>query len=531
MGVNEMNYNDILIIGSGMAALQLAVHLRHDKNVRILTKSSIRTANSYLAQGGIAAAIGKHDNPSKHYIDTLEAGRNHNHDKTVQVIMEEAPQLINEMYEQGCGFDHDEQGNLLLGMEGAHSEKRIVHGGGDATGRTLVDFLVSQLKDNIKIEENIFVYELIVDEKQQRCIGVKGKSTDGAIHYYYAQHVILATGGCGQLFSFTSNAETVTGDGIAMAYLAGAEIADMEFIQFHPTLLCVNGVPKGLVSEAVRGEGATLITEDGFPIMEGIHPLKDLAPRHITSQTIYEYVKNGKQVFLDISNIKDFEIRFPSITELCLRNDIDLSSGKIPVVPGSHFLMGGIKTDLMGRSTLNGLYAIGEASCTGLHGANRLASNSLLEGLFQGKKLASYINSAKETAIKMEFPNGVYPINQKQLHLPEMETLQSRMMDSVGIVRSRALLKEQKQWLEQFGKNDISDLDGLSIHDITKIYMIIVAELITNSALIRTESRGGHFRSDYPFEDDLSWCKKQIVYKLKGEVERKDEYVKAALAT
>lgn len=526
-----MEYNDVLIIGSGMAALQLAVNLRHDKNVRILTKSSIRTANSYLAQGGIAAAVGKNDHPSKHYIDTIEAGRSHNHEKTVLEMMEEAPSLINDIYEQGCGFDHDEHGALLLGMEGAHSEKRIVHGGGDATGKTLVEFLVSQLKDNIKIQENTFVYELILDEKHERCIGVKGKTEDGLIHHYFAAHVILATGGCGQLYGFTSNAETVTGDGIAMAYLAGAEIADMEFIQFHPTLLCVNGEPKGLVSEAVRGEGARLITEDFFPIMEGVHPLKDLAPRHVVSQTIYDYVKKGKQVFLDIHTIQDFAKRFPSITDLCVQNKIDLSTGKIPVVPGSHFLMGGIKTDSIGRSTLAGLYAIGEASCTGLHGANRLASNSLLEGLYQGKKLAQFINSGKDQPVKKDYPTSVYSITPKQIHLPDVATLKARMMDYVGIVRSKAKLNEHKRWLEQFGSTRINDLDGLKTTDLTKIFMLIIAELITNSALIRTESRGGHFRSDFPFEDDASWCKKQIVYKRIGEVEKKDEYIKAALAT
>jgi L-aspartate oxidase len=531
MGVNYMECNDVLIIGSGLAALQLAVHLNHDKNVRILTKSYVRTANSYLAQGGIAAAIGKNDHHTKHFIDTLEAGRFHNHENTVREIMEEAPKLINDIYEQGCEFDHDEHGALLLGMEGAHSEKRIVHGGGDATGKTVVEFLVSQLKDNIQIQENIFVYELILDEKQQRCIGVKGKTEDGTIHHFFAKHVILATGGCGQLYSFTSNAETVTGDGIAMAYLAGAEIADMEFIQFHPTLLYVNGEPKGLVSEAVRGEGATLITEDQTLIMEGVHPLKDLAPRHVVSQTIYDYVKKDKQVYLDIRNIPDFETRFPSITELCVQNNIDLSKGRIPVVPGSHFLMGGIKTDAMGRSTIDGLYAIGEASCTGLHGANRLASNSLLEGLYQGKKLAGFINSS-ETRIEIkEFPNIVYPVTKKQYHLPEVESLQARMMDFVGIVRSKSLLKEQKNWLEKYQINKINDFDSLSTTDLSKVFMFIIAELITNSALIRTESRGGHFRSDYPFEDDVTWCKTQIIYKLKGEVEKKDEYIKAALAT
>jgi L-aspartate oxidase len=528
-----MNYNDVLIIGSGLAALQLAGQLSHEKNVRILTKSRIRSANSYLAQGGVAAAIGKNDSPSKHYIDTLEAGRNHNDEQTVLEIMEEAPQLINEIFQQGCAFDQDNMGNLKLGMEGAHSEKRIVHGGGDATGRTLVDFLLTKLKDNVHIQEDIFVYELLLDEKEQRCIGVKGKTDAGLIHHFYADHVILATGGCGQLYSFTSNSETVTGDGIAMAYLAGAEIADMEFIQFHPTLLFVDGEPKGLVSEAVRGEGAILVTVDGERIMEGVHPLKDLAPRHITSQTIYDYVKNGKQVYLDIRTIEDFESRFPSITELCKQNHVDLSAGRIPVVPGSHFLMGGIKTDSMGRSSLRGLYAIGEVSCTGLHGANRLASNSLLEGLFQGKKLALYINEMETVSINRRFQtaNQVYSRPTNHYFLPEVHAIQDRMMDYVGIVRSKALLLEQKKWLEQYGINHHFDLDEMTISDISKMYMVIVAELITNAALIRTESRGGHFRSDYPFEDDAAWCKKQIVYKLKGEVEKNDEYIKAAFAT
>jgi L-aspartate oxidase len=531
MGVNLMNHHDVLIIGSGIAALQLAVHLHHDKNVRILTKSLTRTANSYLAQGGVAAAIGKNDHPSKHYIDTLEAGRNHNHRQTVHDIIGAAPELINELYRQGASFDHDDSGALLLGMEGAHSEKRIIHGGGDATGKTIVEFLVSQLYNKFQIEENIFVYELILDESKQRCIGVKGKTMDGTIRHFYANHIVLATGGCGQLYSFTSNAETVTGDGIAMAYLAGAEVTDMEFIQFHPTLLYVNGAPRGLVSEAVRGEGAKLITEDGKRIMEGVHPLKDLAPRHVTSQTIFNYVKNGQQVYLDIRSIKDFESRFPSITDLCKQNEIDLSAGKIPVVPGSHFLMGGIKTDAMGKSTLPGLYAIGEASCTGLHGANRLASNSLLEGLYQGKKLAEYLNTALSKPLQMDTKKSMYPIKQIQINLPELATLQARMMEYVGIIREKTLLKEQQHWLEQFRLKDFDNLDGLSVGDISRIYMVIVAELITKSALKRTESRGGHFRSDYPFEDDVNWCGKQTVHKCKKEVENQNESIKAALAT
>jgi L-aspartate oxidase len=530
-GGNFVEYSDVLIIGSGVAALQLAANINIEKNVRIITKSSLRTANSYLAQGGIAAAIGEYDHPSKHYEDTLEAGRFHNQENIVREIIEEGPRLINEIYTMGCAFDHDENGRLLLGMEGAHSEKRIVHGGGDATGKTLIEYLVTGLKSNIDIKEDIYVYELIIDEKQKRCIGVKGKMVDGSIRYFFSNHIILATGGCGQLYSFTSNAETVTGDGIAMAYLAGVEVVDMEFIQFHPTLLFVNGETKGLISEAVRGEGAILMTEDGQPIMEGVHPLKDLAPRHVVSQTIYDFVRRGNNVFLDITSIEDFEKKFPSITALCLQNGIDLSSGKIPVVPGSHFLMGGIKTDIIGRTSLKGLYAIGEASCTGLHGANRLASNSLLEGLYQGKKLAQFMNQATCEPIEKDYPVSVYSVAPNLITLPDAATLKMRMMDHVGIVRSKKLLTIQKNWLEQFNTKDIVQLDSLSTDQLTQYFMVVMAELVTDSALMRTESRGGHFRSDYPFEDDANWCKKQIVFRQERDVEEKNEHIKAALAT
>jgi L-aspartate oxidase len=350
-----MTNDDVLIIGSGVAALQLAVKLNNDINVRILTKEKLRTANSYLAQGGIAAAVGDNDHPSKHIVDTLEAGRFHNNQEAVQQVINAAPSLIKNMATQGDFFDKNQQGELFLGMEGAHSEKRIVHGGGDATGKNVMEFLISKLNGNVVIEENVFAYELLLHPEKNRCIGVKAKTTDGSIQKFYGNHVIIASGGCGQLYSYTSNANTVSGDGIAMAYLAGADIVDMEFIQFHPTLLYMNGETRGLISEAVRGEGAILVTDDGTPIMDGVHPLKDLGPRHVVSQRIYDFLKNGKQVYLDISKIEDFQRRFPSITSICENNGICIADGKIPVAPGSHFLMGGIKTDLIGRSSIEGL--------------------------------------------------------------------------------------------------------------------------------------------------------------------------------
>ncbi|MFJ7727085.1 L-aspartate oxidase [Neobacillus sp. NPDC097160] len=524
--------NDVVIIGSGVAALQLAVHLSKDLNVRVLTKSKIRMANSYLAQGGIAAAIGTHDHPSKHLADTLEAGRFHNNQEAVREIIYAAPSLIEEISRQSDVFDKNQKGGLLLGMEGAHSEHRIVHGGGDATGKNVMEFLISGLPENVIIEEDAFAFELIVNPEKNRCIGVKVKRADDTIQIFCGHHIILATGGCGQLYRYTSNAKTVSGDGIALAYLAGAEIVDMEFNQFHPTLLYINGETKGLVSEAVRGEGAILVTDDGTSIMEGVHPYKDLAPRHVVSQTIYEYLKKGNNVYLDIRKIKDFQKRFPQITDLCEQNGIDLSEGRIPVAPGSHFLMGGIKTDLIGRTSIDRLYAIGEVACTGLHGANRLASNSLLEGLYQGKKLSEWIKIAgKEPFQTEELYHFNHGLMRKKINLPSVEELKDFMMERVGIVRNEVDLKKQQKWLSQFKVQEISGLDSFTVQDLTKIFLVLTASLITDSALKRTESRGGHFRSDYPFEDDQNWLRRSISHKKKREMGNKREQIKTALTT
>jgi len=522
--------DDVVIIGSGIAALQLAVQLNNHLNVRILTKGKLRTANSYLAQGGIAAAIGAEDHPSKHIADTLEAGRFHNNYNAVREMIAAAPSLIHRISKQGDVFDKDQNGELFLGMEGAHSEKRIVHGGGDATGKNVMEHLISRLPDNVTVEEEVFAYELLLNSEKNRCIGVKAQALDGTVQRFYGSHIIMASGGCGQLFTYTSNAETVCGDGIAMAYLAGAEIVDMEFIQFHPTLLSINGQTKGLISEAVRGEGAILVTEDGTPIMDGIHPMKDLGPRHVVSQRIYEFLKKGKQVFLDIRSIKEFSKRFPSITAICEENGICLADGKIPVAPGSHFLMGGIKTDVIGRSSIYGLYAIGEAACTGLHGANRLASNSLLEGLYQGDQLSKWINSSKTVDLKFYSREPLPPAGLKKVDLPDVEEIKALMMERVGIVRNEDNLKKQQVWLSQFNADQIQ-LDGCSKADLSKIFMVITASLITDSALQRTESRGGHYRSDYPAEDNQQWLRKSIIHKYNEGLEKHNELIKTALAT
>jgi L-aspartate oxidase len=555
-GYHYMKQSDVIIVGSGIAALQLANKLAKNLNVIILTKQEMTSGNSYLAQGGVAAAVAPGDDPYFHYLDTLEAGAHHNNSEAVLEITKKAPELIKGLWESGCRFDEDGDGKLLLGMEGAHSEKRIVHSGGDATGKHMVDFLLSNLDANISIEQSTFVYELILDSDASRCIGVKAKRMDGTNETYLASHVVLATGGCGQVFAFTSNAETATGDGMALAYRAGAELADMEFVQFHPTLLYVAGKTRGLISEAVRGEGAVLVTDEGKRIMEGIHPLKDLAPRHIVSQTIYDYSRRGIQIYLDITTIPDFSSRFPTISKLCTKHEIDIEKGLIPVVPGSHFIMGGIKTDLQGRTTIPGLYAIGEAACTGIHGANRLASNSLLEGMFVGGNLADWINSHQAAKRDVCFQNqtvkktdnimviqnqtvksaGMMDSGIKTVfscELPDISSLKQTMMDRTGIVRTKELLTLQNEWLAQFGLDEWLEvsLDHLEPTELNSLFMYITATLITQSALERTESRGGHYRKDFPLEDNANWMKKQIIHQRKKVKDGKHEYNQTALAT
>jgi L-aspartate oxidase len=524
-----MKYDDVLIIGSGVAALQLALQLSNEKNVRILTKSTISASNSYLAQGGIAAAIGPADDPKKHYEDTMEAGRFHNNQDIVKKIIYEAPALIQELARKGQVFDCDTNGKLLLGMEGAHSESRIVHAGGDATGKNVSEYLINSLGSNVTVNEHVFAYELVIEN--DRCIGVKTKHSDGTIHFYRGSHIVIAAGGCGQLYRYTSTADTVCGDGIALAYRAGAEIVDMEFIQFHPTLLYINGETKGLISEAVRGEGGILVTRDGTAIMEGVHPFRDLAPRHIVSQTIYDYLRKGNEVFLDISRVANFKKRFPSITMLCEENGVDLEKGKIPVVPGSHFLMGGVKTDLIGRTSIPGLYAIGETACTGLHGANRLASNSLLEGLYQGKKLAQWLNSAKLSFYGQLLPQSNNLASSTSIDLPSVQQIQESMMERVGIVRNEVDLIAQIEWLSQFTLEPGARLDYFSISQLTRFFMVVTAQLITESALKRAESRGGHFRSDYPEENDPTWLNRLIIHNNPREREKRHEHAEIALTT
>lgn len=514
---------DCVIIGSGIAALQLAHHLRDDYSVLIVTKGHRTTSNSYRAQGGIASSMAENDHWLLHYKDTLNAGCHFHNEQAVKELVQAGPQHMSDLISSGVDFDRDEKGQLYLGMEGAHSRHRIVHCGGDATGKHVMDHLLSTCPQQVEWLEQHAVFEFVVDPKSHTCVGVKAKNREGQVSIIYATHTILATGGVGSLYSFSSNAPTVTGDGIALAYRAGAELADLEFIQFHPTLLYVNGETKGLISEAVRGEGAILVDSLGNAIMERYLPDKDLSPRHIVAQAIYEARQQGRDVFLDIRSIQQFELKFPTITALCRANGISIQNGFIPVAPGSHFIMGGVLVDEFGRTSVDGLYAIGEVASTGVHGANRLASNSLLEGLHYGKKLASYLNSNVYRDNRLQLIQlGLAEGSHISMTYPTLKEIQHLMMTYAGIVRTEKGLRTARDWFKPFALMDVSSeyLQKLDWEQTQRYLMMVTAQLIVENAYLRTESRGGHYRADYPTEV-AQWREIHITQTLNGTEMRK----------
>jgi L-aspartate oxidase len=505
----------VIIVGSGVAALQLARQLQDSFHVMIITKKDRKKSNSFKAQGGIATAIAEKDNINLHVKDTLEAGCYHQQPETVRSLISDGKRIIQRLIQEGAPFDRNEDGSLSLGMEGAHSRNRILHCGGDQTGKILMKYLLETLSDNVHFVEDEMVYELIKNN-EGRCIGVKTRNTKEETKHYYAPYVVLATGGIGGLYSSTSNDSTITGDGVAMAFLAGAKLTDMEFVQFHPTLLFVKSHTKGLISEAVRGEGAQLVNDRNERIMEA-HPLKELAPRHLVAQKIFEERQKGREVFLTISNIVDFETKFPSITKLCLDNDISVKDGKIPVAPGCHFMMGGILINDVGATTVKGLYAIGETAASGVHGANRLASNSLLEGLVYGERLACFIKNSPYESVStiVKKDNRSSCVKEIPFTLEEFKFL---MMKNVGIIRSENNLNTHWNWLQSKQLSLVENLESMKKIDIQKYFMWVIGMCITTSALLRTESRGGHIRSDYPYQDLAFFRKKINIERIENEI-------------
>ncbi|MFC0188030.1 L-aspartate oxidase [Fictibacillus aquaticus] len=490
-------YTDVLIIGSGIAGLVCAEKLSRTLNVRVVTHSKMQSCNSYFAQGGIAASIGSEDSWEEHLADTMEAGAGHCNFHAAHLLLKEGKNIYQYLSEIGVEFDTNEDGSIIFGLEGGHRKKRILHAGGDQTGKFIVNALYKKLQ-----ERKVFTYGTAADliMKDGRCCGAWYKTESGADIAVFAAYTIMCTGGFAGLYDTTTNVRQASGSGIAMAYRAGAALCDLEFVQFHPTLLKQNGKVWGLISEAVRGEGARLIDNTGKLLMEKIHPLKDLAPRDVVAREIQRALEAGKSVFLDISVIADFESRFPSITKMCRAAGIEPGQGMIPAVPGAHFTMGGIITDDRGRSTIEGLYAAGECARTGIHGANRLASNSLLEGAGMAMKISETI--LQQTALEKmpeNHGNAAFPVEfagNGGCSLPELHVIKEGLSRCAGIVRKEETMAGFADFLERYPsiKPDVNH----SLSDLEKINAHVMAWLAVTSALKRCESRGGHYRSDYP---------------------------------
>ena len=480
---------DFVIIGSGLAGSVAAYFLSRQGKVLLLSKARPTESNSFAAQGGIAAAIGPDDDAKLHATDTLEAGVELCDDAVVKYLTKTAPKLIHWLREIGVPFDKNAMGDISLGLEGAHSRRRILHAGGDATGRKIMETITGALENEAKIERvtNVQILSLFQNQ-QKRVIGALGQRCDKPaeqIPFYARRAVILATGGAGQLFQRTTNPLGATGDGIALAYQIGASLRDLEFVQFHPTTLDLEGNPSFLISEAVRGAGGTLVNRLGKAIM-GKYPQGDLEPRDVVARAMYNSQQQGNEVYLDCRAVQDFAKKFPTIFKRCSSFGINPSEDLIPVSPAAHFMMGGIVAEINGKTDVPGLYAIGEVASTGLHGANRLASNSLLECLVMAFSLAEHMKHVeyKEDDYKFqnpEFPTPLIPDNPEVLD--EVKTV---MWETAGIVRDKDSLESGVKALAILHQRH------------PQSPAICTARLILQSALSRQESRGAHFRRDFP---------------------------------
>ncbi|MBY6035330.1 L-aspartate oxidase [Fictibacillus nanhaiensis] len=511
----EIVETDVLIIGGGIAGLTAADYLSLDKNVIVITKSDLEHSNSYLAQGGVSAAIDKEDSWQDHFFDTLNAGHFHNDYQMTELLVKEGQNVINILSAWGVPLDKNERNTFQLGKEGGHNKNRIVHAGGDQTGKTIMKVLSNRIKDKANIVSGEYAIDLIVD--QNTCFGAFCKDNNGNLTMYKAFHTILAGGGYAGIYSVSSNCYGSDGSSISMAYRAGVELADLEFVQFHPTLL-KNDYGNGLITEAIRGQGGILVNSKGIPIMDGVHPQKDLAPRDIVSRRLFEEIHSHREnVYLDIRTILQFSRKFPGVTLLCESAGVSLENGLIPVAPGAHFTMGGIKTDLDGRTSMKGLYAIGECANTGVHGANRLASNSLLEGVVFAKQAASHIIQSERNHLQTSPTfkmDSFLSSNKAEQEVLAEKVIQSLMDECAGICRHREPLIKAKNLLQMDDFRPYLLTWPLDL--IKRLNMQTMGWLTVTSCLKREESRGSHYRTDFP-SSHPSWQQKKIVRSIRND--------------
>ncbi len=499
-----MSYYDYIIVGSGIAGLYTALLAKEQGSVLVITKGSIDDCNTKHAQGGIAAAISSEDSPELHFKDTIAAGDGLCDEEAVRILVNEAPARIAELVNLGVPFDTLD-GEIALTREAAHSIPRILHAGGDATGEHIEVTLSNQVRSTkIQVLEDCLAIEILVEKGTVRGIKALDCRT-GSVEEFECRCLILATGGAGQLFKFNTNSDIATGDGITLAFEVGAEITDMEFFQFHPTALHLPGVTPFLISEAVRGEGGILRNINGHHFMPDYAPQGDLAPRDVVARSIlYEMKKtDSDKVFIDVTHLSPYVVttRFPHIYRFCLDHGLDITKELVPVAPAAHYMMGGIKTNTWGETNIAGLFAAGETACTGVHGANRLASNSMLEVVVFSKRImARTTERAKQGVPKStRSPETHYRLGQRQapksVPAPSLATLQQLHCDKAGAIRNQESLMQAADTLAAWQKVLPPPTDRSSY----ELYnLVLTGRLITEAALLREESRGAHFRSDFP---------------------------------
>lgn len=497
------NYN-FVIVGSGLAGLYAAYRASSYGSVALITKSKVRDSNSYYAQGGIAAVTDEEDTPAYHFEDTIIAGRGLCDHPAVNILVNEGPERIRELVNEGMHFDMYE-GSFALGLEGGHHKRRILHAGGDVTGMKVTDFMIGKVLNckNIELFENHSAIGILKDDNT--CYGVRVWDFDKECEeIFYGKDTMLALGGTSAIYTRTSNPETTIGDGVALAYSAGCKIADMEFIQFHPTTLYTSSDKNYLISEAVRGEGAYLFNQKGERFMKDIHELAELAPRDVVAQAIFSEIlkQENPYVHLSLKHLDPKRIleRFPNIAERCRQLGIDITD-KIPVAPAAHYMVGGVRTDSYGRTNINNLFVCGELASTGIMGANRLASNSLIECLVFGRRAIEF---SQQNITESKVPEFSTMFHIEKGNADKYYSLKERISNIMtlhaGIIRNEAMLQEGLSLLEEERKNLGEDKN--EYYTSISNNLIIVAELIIRSALYRKESRGGHFREDYPGESE-----------------------------